>query len=75
MLKGTLRDMFGTATDPDAPRFELVRTDEVGGRTLLILRDTVTAVLYVTGTGDNCPLTPLIHASGTPATASAPKAE
>ena len=62
--------LFGEPRDPDAARFELLREETVGGRTLLILRDTVTAVLYVTGTGDNCPLTPMVDVSGTPVTES-----
>lgn len=58
--------LSGDRKGPDASRFELLRTEEAGGRTLLILRDTVSCVLYVTGTGDNCPLTPMLHSDGTP---------
>lgn len=58
--------LFGEPKEPSAARFELLRTEEAGGRTLLILRDTVSCVLYVTGTGDNCPLTPMLHSDGTP---------
>ncbi|MBQ5335204.1 MAG: hypothetical protein J6Z45_04575 [Oscillospiraceae bacterium] len=60
--------LFGEPRDPDAARFELLREETVGGRTLLILRDALTGVLYVTGTGDSCPLTPMIYASGSPVT-------
>ena len=58
--------LFGDPKEPSDARFELLRTEEIGGRILMILRDTVTCVLYVTGTGDNCPLTPMIRSDGTP---------
>ncbi len=50
----------------NTPRFELLEQQGVGVRTLYVIRDTETGVCYLTGTGNNCPFTPLLDAEGNP---------
>ena len=54
------------ADDRRTPRFELIEQQGIGVRTLYVIRDTETGVCYLTGTGNDCPLTPLLDAEGNP---------
>ena len=71
-LTDSIKDFFETQPEKtterngNTPRFELLEQQGVGVRTLYVIRDTETGVCYLTGTGNDCPITPLLDAEGNP---------
>lgn len=71
-ITDSIKDFFDpqpektAAAGKNAPRFELLEQQGVGVRTLYVIRDTETGVCYLTGTGNDCPITSLLDAEGNP---------
>ena len=54
-------------TDGGAESRFVLRTYQLGGMVLYQITDRETGVSYITKPGNDCPLTPLLDADGTPA--------
>ena len=67
----SLKGLWGTNSEPEEqtrPRIVLKEQIQLPGRVLYLLHDTETNIDYITGTGADCPVTPLLDADGTPYT-------